>query len=296
MKIQEGYMPYMGYKTYYRIVGENTEGKAPLLLLHGGPGSTHNYFEVLDVLAQSGRQVISYDQLGCGNSFVEGHPELWTPQVWLGELKALVEHLGLKKFHILGQSWGGMLVIQYLIDEKPQEVSTAILSSTLPASWLWGKEQHRLIKFMSEADQAAIARAEQTGNYDAPDYLAANDRFMELHCAGEVTADSPECLRRPKRAGAESYLYGWGPNEYTPLGTLKDFDYIDRLDEIEAPCLIMSGTNDLCTPLIAKTMYDGIPVSQWQLFDGSRHMPFVEQTELYCHVLSEWLESFDMGD
>lgn len=289
-------MPYLGYQTYYRIVGEKQQGKAPLLLLHGGPGSTHNYFEVLDRMAQTGRQVISYDQLGCGNSFVEGHAELWTPETWLGELKALVKYLHLDKFHILGQSWGGMLVIQYLIDEKPEEVATAILSSTLPASWLWSKEQHRLIKFMSREDQDAIARAEETGNYDDPAYLLANDHFMALHCAGEVTEDSPECLRRPKRSGAESYLYGWGPNEYTPLGTLKDFDYIDRLDEITAPCLIMSGTNDLCTPLIAKTMYDGIPITQWELFDGCRHMPFVEQTSHYCEVLSQWLDAFDDGE
>ena len=62
-RITEGYMPFMGYQTYYRIVGEPSE-KAPLLLLHGGPGSTHNYFEVLDCIADTGRQVISYDQIG----------------------------------------------------------------------------------------------------------------------------------------------------------------------------------------------------------------------------------------
>ncbi len=293
MKTTEGYMPYLGYQTYYRIVGENRDNQAPILLLHGGPGSTHNYFELLDRIADTGRQVISYDQIGCGNSFVEGHPELWTPETWLGELKALVKHLRLEQFHILGQSWGGMLVIQYLIEEKPEEVRSAILSSTLPASWLWGKEQHRLIKLMSQEDQCAIAKAEETGNYNDPAYLSANDRFMDLHCAGEVTADSPECLRRPKKSGADSYLYGWGPNEYTPLGTLKDFDYIDRLGEITVPCLIMSGTNDMCTPLIAKTMYDGIPVTQWELFDGARHMPFAEQNDHYCDVLTKWLDEID---
>ena len=72
-KVTEGYMPFMGYQTYYRIVGEATE-KAPLLLLHGGPGSTHNYFEVLDCIAETGRQVIYYDQIGCGKSYLDGHP------------------------------------------------------------------------------------------------------------------------------------------------------------------------------------------------------------------------------
>ena len=82
-KIVEGTMPYLGYETYYRIVGEANPKKAPLLLLHGGPGSTHNYFEILDDLAdRDDRQIIMYDQIGCGNSYVDGHPELWTKETW----------------------------------------------------------------------------------------------------------------------------------------------------------------------------------------------------------------------
>ena len=77
MKITEGYMPFMGYQTYYRIAGECTGNKKPLLLLHGGPGSTHNYFELLDELAEDGRAIISDDPLGCGYSYLDGHPELW---------------------------------------------------------------------------------------------------------------------------------------------------------------------------------------------------------------------------
>ncbi len=293
MKITEGFMPFMAYKTYYRIAGECKEGKKPIVLLHGGPGSTHNYFEVLDQLAESGRAVISYDQLGCGQSFVEGHPELWRPETWINELIALRKHLHLDEFHILGQSWGGMLLIAYLIDHKPQGIKSAILSSTLSDSRLWGREQHRLISFMSEEDQRAITYAEQHNDYTGADYQRANARYMLLHCAGEVTADSPECLRRPKRAGSESYLYGWGPNEYTPQGSLKDFNYTDRLHEIEAPCLIISGTNDLCTPFVAKTMYDHLQHPRWELFDGARHMPFVEQHDKYCKLLDAWLAEND---
>lgn len=71
----ETYMPFMGYKTYIRIVGEGRSDMAPIILIHGGPGSSHNYFETLDNLAVNGRQVISYDQIGCGNSYVEDHTE-----------------------------------------------------------------------------------------------------------------------------------------------------------------------------------------------------------------------------
>ena len=69
MEIKEGYMPFMGYQTYYRIVGKTEEGKSPIILLHGGPGSTHNYFELLDRVAESGTVVMPYDdELGIGDA------------------------------------------------------------------------------------------------------------------------------------------------------------------------------------------------------------------------------------
>lgn len=198
MKITEGYMPFKGFKTYYRIVGENTEGKKPLVLLHGGPGSTHNYFEVLDKIAESGRQVIMYDQIGCGNSFVEGHPELFNADTWIEELIELRKHLGLDEIHLLGQSWGGMQAIWYAIEYKPKGIKSYILSSTLSSAKLWEKEQKRRISYMSEVDQKALLDAVNTGDYSSKEYNDALERFMEMYCAGEVTEDSPECLRRPK--------------------------------------------------------------------------------------------------
>ena len=290
LKVVTGKMPFRGFETYYRIVGEKTD-KAPLLLLHGGPGSTHNYFEVLDELAlTTGRQVISYDQIGCGESYVEGHPELWNLQTWQDELDALREHLGLDHVHLLGQSWGGMLIIGYLIDRQPQGIESIILSSTLSSSSLWGREQQRLISFMPEEEQRAIARAVATGNYDDPDYLKANDHYTALH-ADEINEESPECFRRKKRFGLESYVVAWGPNEYTPTGTLKNFEYTDRLGEITQRTLVISGTNDECTPLVAKAMYDGIPNARWELLDGARHMTFIDQTDNYKRILTHWLNT-----
>lgn len=288
MKITTGTMPFKGYQTYYRIVGEPTDN-APLLLIHGGPGSTHNYFEVLDDLAvTTRRQIISYDQIGCGESYVDGHPELWTLTTWLDELEALRSHLHLNRVNLLGQSWGGMLIIAYMIDRHPEGIESIILSSTLPSSELWSHEQQRLISFMPDDEQEAIARAVATGNFDDPAYLKANDHYTVLH-ADEITDASPECFRRPKRFGTESYLTAWGPNEYTPTGTLRDFDYTDRLGEITDPTLIISGTNDECTPLIAKTMDDNMPNAIWELLDGARHMTFIDQTDTYKQLLIGWL-------
>lgn len=294
MEIREGYMPFLEYKTYYRVVGKNTGNKKPLVLLHGGPGSTHNYFEVLDRIAEEdGRQLVMYDQIGCGNSYVENRPDLWNSKVWIEELIELRKHLGLDEIHLLGQSWGGMQTLEYVCNYKPEGLKSIILSSTLPASWLWAEEAQRMIAQMPQDMQDAIKKATVSGDYSSPEYQAAEAEYMRQHCAGEVTENDPECLRRPKKAGRESYVVGWGPNEFTPLGTLKDYDVIDQLGDIKEPALIINGGNDLCTPYVAKFMYDRIPNSEWELFRTCRHMCFVEDNDHYVEVLKKWMNKND---
>lgn len=293
MKVNEGYMPFMGHKTYYRTVGERTD-KAPLVLMHGGPGSTHNYFEVLDRLAEEdGRMLVMYDQIGCGNSYLDGRPELWKAETWVNELIALREHLGLDTCHLLGQSWGGMLLLTYICGYEHSGVKSGILSSTLPASWLWGVEQARMIKELPAEYQEAIKTATATGDYSGDVYQRAEDEYMLRHAAGKPDPNGPECLLRKKRSGRESYVVGWGPNEYTPMGTLKDYDVIDKLKDIKEPCLVINGGNDLCTPYIAKVMYDNIPDSKWELFRECRHMCFVEDNDHYVELLKKWLNDKD---
>ena len=290
MTVTEGYIPYLGYQTYYRIAGPAASDKTPLLCLHGGPGSTHNYFELLDRLAEAdGRPIISYDQLGCGNSYLEGRPELWTMETWLGELVNLRRALGLSRVILLGQSWGGMLLLEYMCNHLHEGVAGIVLSSTLPSSRLWGQEQARMIRQLPPEAQAAIRDATERNDYSSPAYRAAENLYMELHSAGPLGGDAPECLTRPKRKGSESYRVGWGPNEFTPMGTLKDFDVTDKLGGIDVPALIFSGGNDLCTPYIAKTMYDRIPDARWELFRDCRHMCFAEDTERYLAVLQDWM-------
>ena len=294
MEIQEGYMPVAGYQTYYRSVGKPTGTKKPLVLLHGGPGSTHNYFEVLDRLAEEdGRQLILYDQIGCGNSYVENRPDLWVGETWVQELIQLRKHLGLEELHLLGQSWGGMLLLDYVCHHRPKGLKSLILSSTLPASWMWGMEQQRMIQELPPEMQEAIRKATATQDYSDPVYQAAEAEYMLRHASGPVTPESPECLRRPARRGTESYVVAWGPNEFTPQGTLKDFDVTEQLQDIEEPSLIINGGNDLCTPYIAKYMYDRIPHAQWELFRTCRHACYLEDTDRYVKLLKTWLNQDD---
>ena len=294
MNIKEGYIPFLGFETYYRIVGPDHSEKTPLLFLHGGPGSTHNAFEVLDFLAEEdGRQFIMYDQIGCGNSYVDGHPELWTRETWVKELMTLREALNLKEIHLLGQSWGGMLTLEYICNYAHPGVKSIVLSSTLPSSKLWGMEQARMIKELPEDMREAIRKAEETGDYHSPEALRAEEEFMLRHCNGPYGEGDPECLTRKKRSGSEAYVTAWGPNEFTPMGTLKDFDVTDKLCEIREPALIISGGSDLSTPFIAKTMADRIPDSRWELFREARHSCYVEDTPRYATLLKAWLNEHD---
>ncbi|GEO63505.1 proline iminopeptidase [Companilactobacillus nantensis] len=294
MEITEGYMPFHEYKTYYRIVGDLNTNRTPLLLLHGGPGSTHNYFEIFDQLTkQTGRPVVMYDQLGCGKSSIPDDSSLFQADTWVEELKSLREYLGLKEVHLLGQSWGGMLAIIYMCDHNPEGVKSLILASTLSSAKLWAQEQHRMIKFMSVTDQKAIAQAEETNDYTSSAYLTANEHFMLQHASGPITSASPEFLRRPKVSGEVSYVTAWGPNEYCPTGTLRNYDYTDKLHNIVTPTLVTSGTNDLCTPLVAKTMVDQLPNAEWSLFAKSRHMAFIDETKSYMQRLTAWLADND---
>ena len=110
--IEERYVDYNGHKTYVKIVGERKDnGKKPLLVLHGGPGDCHNYLLDLARLAdEHDRQVIFYDQTGCGKSMLEGMGEdFYTYDLWVNEYYTVIDALGLDDFHLFGNSWGGML-------------------------------------------------------------------------------------------------------------------------------------------------------------------------------------------
>lgn len=292
MNIKEGYMPFHKYRTYYRIVGDKNPKKAPLLLIHGGPGSSHNYFELLDDYANTGRQLIMYDQVGCGKSSIPDDESIYVKETWVEELIALRKYLHLDQIHMSGQSWGGMLEMYYLTAFDPQGIKSVMINSSPSSINLWIKEQHRLIKYLSHEDQEAIAEAERSQNFTNVKYLAANDRYMEKYCWDDPNENSPEPLRRPTN-GKKASLIAEGPNEFTENGTISDFEVTNDLKKIHVPVLITSGTDDLCTPLIAKTVYDNIPGAKWHLFANSRHLALLDQHDEFIKLMDQWLNSHD---
>src|SRR4051794_21182163 len=166
----EGTIPFKGHSTWYQVVGEGEEaGKLPLLLLHGGPGGAHDYMESMGALAATGRRVIFYDQLGCGRSPVPSDPDMWTVELFVEEVDAVREALGLDRLHILGQSWGGMLGMEYALTQ-PSGVDSLILCDS-PASMVqWVSEANRLRAELPPDVQATLLRHEEAGTTDDPEY------------------------------------------------------------------------------------------------------------------------------
>ena len=287
----EGRIPFKGYETWYQIWGEeDAPGKFPLLCLHGGPGAAHDYLEALAALTATGRRVIFYDQLGCANSGIpESRPELWTVGLYVEEVDVVRQALGLERTHLLGQSWGGMLGMEYALTQPQGIVSLTIASSPCSMA-LWLEEANRLREDLPAEVQQTLLAHEAAGTTDSPEYEAAMSVFYRRHVCR--TDPMPEPVQRSfakLAANPEVYHTMNGPSEFHVVGTLKTWDVCDRLGEITIPTLVTSGRFDEATLLIAETVTRGIPGAQWVVFEESSHMAHAEQPEAYIEVLDAFL-------
>jgi proline-specific peptidase len=293
--IKEGTIEFRGYPVWYRIVGDREEpGTFPLLTLHGGPGAAHDYLESLAAMADTGRRVIFYDQLGCGKSAIpESKPEMWTVDLYVEEVDVVRRALGLDEIHLLGQSWGGMLAMQYALTQPKGLMSLTIASS--PASMpQWVAEANRLREQLPPEVQQTLLRHEEAGTTDSPEYQEAMMEFYRRHvCRVDPMPDYVQRTFQAIEEHPEVYHTMNGPSEFHVIGTFKDWDIIDRLGEIKVPTLVTSGRYDEATPLIAETVQNGIPGARWVIFEESSHMAHAEEPERYMQVLDEFLTSVE---
>jgi proline-specific peptidase len=281
----EGHVPFRGFRTWYRDVGP--EGGIPLLCLHGGPGSTHWYFHPLEQLAEEGRRLVVYDQLGCGGSDRPVDPDLWTVELFVDEVGTVREALGLDRIHLLGTSWGSMLAIEYMLTQ-PSGVVSLTLNSPPTASATWATEAARLRDELPEQHRRAVAEHEAAGTLDHPDYVAAENEFWRRHVL--LVDPMPDFVQRGRaEKGTPVYRTLWGRSEWSPDGRLHGWDVRDRLSEIRVPTLVTSGLYDECTPALAEAAQRGIPGAERVLFEHSSHMAFVEEPERFRAVLADFL-------
>ncbi|UXA09558.1 proline iminopeptidase-family hydrolase [Mycobacterium sp. SMC-2] len=262
----------------------------PLLVVHGGPGLPHTYLRSLERLADE-REVIYWDQLGCGNSERPPNRDLWTMQRSVAEMDAVVKALSLNRFHIFGNSWGGMLAQQYALDVTSPAVSLTI-SNSIASIPQFSKMVARLKAELDPATQSAIDRHEAAGTTYTAEYQDAIRTWNETYLC-RVRPWPPELLQAFADMGTDIFETLFGPSDFHIVGTIRDWDVFDRLPEISLPTLVLAGRFDECVPEHMWDMHQRIAGSRYELFESSAHMPFIEEPRKFDSVMRDFLRSHD---
>ncbi len=243
-KMREGFANFGPYQTWYRVTGDLANGRTPLIILHGGPGCTHDYVDAFKDIAASGHAVVHYDQLGNGKSTHLPHqdPSFWTVELFLAELDNLLDHLDIRQHYVLlGQSWGGMLASEHAV-RQPAGLKALILANSPSCMRTWVSEANRLREQLPAGVQQALLKHEKAGTYQHPEYVAASRVFYDRHVC-RINPWPEEVARTFTQVDADPTVYHTmsGPTEFHVIGSLKDWSIIDRLDRIKVPTLVISG-------------------------------------------------------
>jgi L-proline amide hydrolase len=296
VEVREGHAPFREYRTWYRVTGDLARGKTPLVVLHGGPGCTHDYVDSIKGLAGSGRAVVHYDQIGNGRSthLKDKGPDFWQVPFFVEELDSLLRHLGIAgAYHILGQSWGGMLGAEHAV-LRPKGLKALVIADSPASMETWVSEANKLREALPAEVQATLLRHEKAGTTSSPDYVKATRVFYDRHVC-RVNPWPPEVARSFAALEEDPtvYLTMNGPSEFHTIGTLKHWSIVDRLHLIQAPTLLVSGKYDEATPACVQPFAERIKNVRWAKFEHSSHMPHVEETERYLKVVGEFLAAHD---
>jgi proline iminopeptidase len=275
-----------GGSVWWRKIGAGP--KTPLLLLHGGPGAGHNYLLPLKALADE-RPVIFYDQLGCGQSESPGDESLYTVQRSVDEVDAVRSALGLDRIVLFGHSWGSMLAIEYLCQDRGEGVEKLILGGALASVPQCMAGQQRLIDAMPHGAGKRLHALESAHQEESPEYQKLVGLFYDRHVCRRKPLP-PEAAETFAIVGKSiAYRVMNGPNEFTITGIIKDWDRRADLDHIKMPTLITTGEFDEVTLDCHETIHQGVAGSTLEIFKGCSHMTMSEQPKQYVAALRGFL-------
>jgi len=281
------------YNVWTRKVGE---GKIKILLLHGGPGFSHDYLECFDdFLPKEGIEIYYYDQLGCGNSDVPTDTTLWRTSRYVEEVEQVRKGLGLDNFYILGHSWGSVLAMEYL-DKYQSHVKGAVLSNMTASikdfvnytSWLKSS-------LFTETEKKLFDSLDRAQAYSSPQYtdLLMNKLYKQVVCRLPIEK-WPEPLNRAfKKPNQSIYIQMQGIDEFHVTGNLKNWDFWDRLPKIEVPTLVLGGIHDEMNPESMKKESRLLPNSRLYLCPEGSHMAMYDDQKRYFTSLITFLKDVD---
>jgi L-proline amide hydrolase len=239
--------------------------------------------------------VVFYDQIGCGRSAHPADPDFYSAELFVEELATVRDALGLRDVHLLGQSWGGMLALQYALE--PRAGLASIIVADSPADMVqWVTEANRLRAALPAEVQAALTTHERAGTTSDPAYAAAVDVFYRRHVC-RLDQWPPEVLDTVHALETDGFVYNVmnGPSEFHVIGKLREWSILDQLHRITVPTLLLSGAHDEATPAIVGAITERIPHAEWVLFPNSSHMPHVEEPFAFRCAVRGFLAGVEQG-
>jgi len=282
-------MPYINHplgKTYYRVANKRSK-KKPLIFLHGGPGGTlKSNIPLLELV--NDRPVYIYDQLGCGKSS-RTKKNQWNINTFVKELKYLVKSWDVDNFHLGGGSWGTTLALEYYLSVKGKGVETIIFRSPMFSAKDWVSDSNRLISKMSSKNKKIIKYCHEIGATDSKVYKEAMFAYYLKHVLRNKKILS---MKQPKNAnigGKEIYQYMWGPSEFYPTGTLKNYNKVQSLNKIKVPALFICGEFDESTPKTTKKYSKLVKMGELEILKGCSHASLQEKPKLVVSKINKFL-------
>ena len=279
-------VPVVGgkYKVWTKKVGS---GPLKVLLLHGGPGFGHEYLEAFEsFLPQAGIEMYYYDQLGCTNSDQPDDTSLWTLARYTQEVEEVRQALGLDKFVLFGQSWGGILAMEYALTYQ-RHLRGLVISNMTAGTQSYLKRTASIKRQLPPDTLARLTALESKEDYDSPEYhkIMMDDLYPKMLCRIQPW---PEPVTRAFRHGNDKiYNFMQGKSEFLVTGNLKDWERWDRLHEIKVKALNIGARYDEMDPedmsKMAKLMGNG---SYAYCPNGSHLAMWDDQAVYFDHFLN----------
>lgn len=299
IKIVKIETPKGKFNVWTKRIGNNPSMK--LLLLNGGPGATHEYFECMEnFLPAEGIEIIYYDQLGCGNSDNPKDTGMWDLPRYVEEVEQVRSALNLTKdnFYLLGHSWGGILAMQYALKYQ-DHLKGLVISNMMSSCPDYGKyAENVLAKQMDPAVLDTIRSIEAKKDFANPKYMELlMPNFYAKHVLRMPLDQWPEPVTRSLGKTNQSlYVTMQGPSEFGIAGKLESWDVKKLLPTIKVPTLTIGGTFDTMDPEHMKWMSTQVQKGRYLLCPKGSHMSLYDDQDVYMKGLVSFMKDVDKGD
>jgi len=296
--MQDGFVDSQGALIYYQSVGTG----APLMIVHGGPGASHDYFLPYLLPLMRTSRLVFIDERGSGKSSKLADPKQYTVANMVEDIEAVRKALGLGKISLLGHSFGGVLVQAYALKYQ-KNLTHLILASTFASTKELNQVLARMKAEMDPKDRDRVNALEAAGLFgkgEIWEYGRYPEEYAKLAWGKGyfpfIYQNRPDPDYDPVTSNTSTawdvYREMWGSDgEFVVDGTLKQVEYVDRLPQIKVPTLIIVGDHDESDPKMSQEMHEKIAGSQLVILPNSGHMTFVDQPEMFLKSVSEFVNS-----